>query len=241
MLSYRHSFHAGNHGDVLKHWALVTMLDYLNRKDKPYWYIDTHAGAGQYDMDSAHSRKIQEHRYGIDKVMAAGDLPESLQRYRNLVTRLGRAEQGTGLKSYPGSPAIALALTRSMDKLRFYEMHSSDSRKLQKYLQGQERAKLEVADGFAGLKALLPPPTKRALVMIDPSYEVKADYTTVLRALPDAVRRFEVGVYGVWYPLLSLLDNVNFQERLHKLDGFKWMDIRLWADSRPNAPGMFGS
>ena len=241
MLSYRHSFHAGNHGDVLKHWSLVTMLDYLNRKDKPYWYIDTHAGAGFYHLNDVYSRKNREHQQGIGPVLARQDVPESLGRYTELVKSLGGLSQEQNLKGYPGSPKIAQAMARSQDKLRLFELHTADSKKLIQNMKGDRRVQVEVADGFAGLKALLPPPTRRGLVMIDPSYEVKTDYGKVLKVLPDAVKRFEVGVFALWYPLLSHLENVNFQERILKLDGMKWLDLRLCVDDRPSAEGMYGS
>ena len=242
MLSYRHSFHAGNHGDVLKHWALVTMLDYLNQKEAPYWYIDTHAGAGTYSLSDPHSRKNREHQQGIDKLLACADMPESLGRYCEVIATAGN-NKGVDLPltCYPGSPAIAGELARTQDKLRFFELHSRDSKKLIKAMESDSRARVEVSDGFAGLKALLPPQAKRCLVMIDPPYEVKTDCAKVLKVLPDAVRRFAVGVYAVWYPLLSHLDNVNFQERILKFNDMKWMDLRLAVDARPNAGGMYGS
>ena len=241
MLSYRHSFHAGNHGDVLKHWSLVTMLDYLNQKDKPYWYIDTHAGAGRYDLRDHHSQKNREHEQGIQLLLEQQGLPDSLSRYVEVVTASDESPQTGKLQLYPGSPAIAQTLTRPQDKLRLFELHKSDSRKLQANLGSDPRVLVEASDGFAGLKALLPPPTKRGLVMIDPSYEVKSDYSKVLRVIPDATRRFPVGVFALWYPILSHLDNVNFQERILKLDGMKWMDLRLCVDDRPTAKGMYGS
>lgn len=241
MLSYRHSFHAGNHGDVLKHWSLVTMLDYLNQKEKPYWYIDTHSGAGRYHLGDAHSQKNREHEQGIQRLFGQRGLPESLARYVALVTDLGGVSQNGHLQGYPGSPVIAQSLAREQDKLRLFELHKSDSRKLESHMGADQRVRVDASDGFAGLKALLPPPTKRGLIMIDPSYEVKSDYSKVLKVIPDAVRRFSVGVFVLWYPLLSHLDNVNFKERILKLDGMKWMDLRLCVDDRPTAQGMFGS
>ena len=236
MLSYRHSFHAGNHGDVLKHWVLVTMLDYLNQKDKPYWYIDTHAGAGLYSLKSVYSQKIEEHLGGIGQIWSNQSLPESLARYASVINGIDSSKN-----RYPGSPIIAKSLTRLSEKLRLFELHPADYKKLRDNSGKDRRIKVENEDGLKALKGLLPPPTKRGLVLIDPSYEVKAEYSKVINTLKEGMQRFAIGVYAVWYPLLNQVDNIQFQQRLEKLEGMKWLNLQLRVDNATGAEGMYGS
>lgn len=238
MLSYRHSFHAGNHGDVLKHWALVTMLDYLNKKDKPYLYLDTHSGAGAYQFQNVYGTKLQEHTQGVDKVLSAADLPESLQRFCEVIRAFD--EKGRG-QVYPGSPMIAKLLTRPVDRLRCYELHPADSKKLLKVMSGDQRVKVEVSDGLKAVKALLPPKEKRGLILIDPSYEVKSEYHQAIKAVKEGLKRFQTGVFAVWYPMLNHVENISFQEKLKKFDDAKWLSLKLVVDSTPGKKGMYGS
>jgi 23S rRNA (adenine2030-N6)-methyltransferase len=169
MLSYRHGFHAGNHADVLKHLVLVQLTRYLGQKEKAFWYVDTHAGAGAYALDSAQAAKLAEHREGIGRLWGRKDLPLALGDYLGLV----RAANPDGrLKVYPGSPALALSTMRVQDRLRLFELHSREVLRLRENFQDSgKRVLVEESDGFAALKALLPPPPRRALVLIDPPYE----------------------------------------------------------------------
>ncbi|MCG8317262.1 MAG: 23S rRNA (adenine(2030)-N(6))-methyltransferase RlmJ [Pseudomonadales bacterium] len=243
MLSYRHSFHAGNHGDVLKHWLLVATLHYLNQKDKPYWYIDTHAGVGKYYVNSKDGQKIREHESGIQRLLELDDKnishwPESLCLYREQVSRLNDQNK---LTVYPGSPFIAKNITRSIDKLRLFELHPVDAKKLTGHFKGDRRTKVSMTDGLKGLKALLPPEDRRGAIMIDPSYEVKAEYHWVMNSLKDGLKRFQTGVFMLWYPMLNTVDNIQFQEKLEKFDQGKWINLKLIVDSRTQAKGMYGS
>jgi 23S rRNA (adenine2030-N6)-methyltransferase len=240
MLSYRHAFHAGNHADVLKHAVLAFMLDYYNQKDKPYWYIDTHAGAGAYQLDTGFAAKNAEYAGGIARLMNRDDLPELLQPYVALVREMN---DGGGLKYYPGSPLVADKLLRSEDKLRLFELHPTDLQLLQQtFARAGRRVQIQQADGFAGIKAMLPPPTRRAVVLIDPPYEVKEDYRHVIAALKEALERFATGTYAVWYPQLQRAEVPGMLEKLRKLPAKDWLHVALDINlPSPDGFGMHGS
>ena len=239
MLSYRHAFHAGNHADVLKHMVLVELIGHLRQKDKPFWYIDTHAGAGMYALDTPTALKTAEFRDGIGRLWTQDDLPAPVQAYVDQVRQLNRSGK---LLRYPGSPQVALQLLRPADRLHLFDLHSTDSRLLQKEYAGDRRIRALAGDGFAGLKALLPPQPRRALVLIDPSYEDRQDYRQVVDAMDDALRRFATGVYMLWYPLLSRREAVRLPASLAALRDRDWLQVEL----RVKAPsedgiGMHGS
>ena len=178
MLSYRHAFHAGNHADVLKHFLLYLVLDYYNQKDKAYWYIDTHSGAGIYDLRGEQAQKVGEFANGVERLLEAEKLPTQLHDF---VMYLQNNLDDENL--YGGSPWLAQSMLREADKLRLFELHPTD---FQNLINNMREAKLgrrgiiKQEDGFAGLIALLPPVTRRAVVLIDPPYEQKQDYTRVV-------------------------------------------------------------
>jgi 23S rRNA (adenine2030-N6)-methyltransferase len=256
MFSYRHGFHAGNHADVLKHTVLIQLLAYLNQKPTPYMVIDTHAGAGVYQLDSDYATKSGEASDGIAKLWGRTDLPPAIDAYVALIRDMNLAGK---LRHYPGSPFIAERCMRSEDRLRVFELHSTDAklllenvRKLEAHATAngiQHRGKrilVERADGFAGLKALLPPPSRRGLVLIDPPYENKDDYRKVKLALEDAQKRFVSGTYAVWYPVLSRSESQQLPERLKRGAQSDWLNVTLsvgaaaGADGRGlNASGLF--
>lgn len=163
MFSYRHAFHAGNHADVLKHSTFLRVLDYYNQKDNPWWVIDTHAGAGLYDLRSDWATENGEFIDGLDKVLAADHKPHMIERYLEEVQHLN--PDGVA-NFYPGSPWLALQALRERDRLRLFEMHPSEIHILQKNLgaagaTAHKQTQVYQADGFNGLKGLLPPPTRR--------------------------------------------------------------------------------
>lgn len=240
MLSYRHAFHAGNHADVLKHIVLVLLTRYLGQKDKPFWVIDTHAGAGAYELDAGYAAKLSEWRDGIGRLWDRDDLPVPVADYVDLVRRLN---PDGALKKYPGSPLLALWTVREQDRLRLFELHSKDCRLLQEnFAAAGKRVTVEGADGFAGLKALLPPPPRRALVLIDPSYEQKQDYERVVQALKDALTRFAGGTYAVWYPQLTRLEAHDLPQRLKRLPAKGWLNVALRVrEPAADGFGMHGS
>ena len=239
MLSYRHAFHAGNHADVLKHFVLICLLRHLALKDKAFWVIDTHAGAGAYGLDAGYATKNGEFEGGIARLWPHTGLPAALTDYLDLV----RAMNPAGKPSfYPGSPYLAAKLLRPQDRLRLFEMHPTDVELLGKTFQGDKRVQVTRGDGFAGLKALLPPPSRRGLVLIDPSYEDKGDYTRVVEALKDSLKRFPTGTYAVWYPILSRPEARRLPERLRALRGVEWLDVSLSLHKASTGePGMSGS
>ena len=225
MLSYRHAFHAGNHADVLKHLILLQIAEYLGEKPAPFWIIDTHAGAGRYALESAHASKLAEFKDGIGRLWEAKGLPPAAKDYVDMVRQLNPDGQ---LRHYPGSPWLARQMLRDGDRLRLYEMHTTDAKLLHECFQGSGR---EVAitdgDGFTGLKAILPPPPRRALVLIDPSYETKGDYTAVVKALQEALKRFPTGTYALWYPMLSKLESRQLPDKLKRLGCANWLHATL--------------
>ena len=225
MLSYRHAFHAGNHADVLKHTILVHLLRYLTQKDKPLWFVDTHAGAAVYALDEGYATKNLEYESGIARLWAREDLPPPLADYVGEVRALN--PDGV-LRRYPGSPQLALQLLRKQDRLRMFELHSTESKALQQYFRDDgPRALAYAGDGFPGQQAVLPPPSRRALVLIDPSYEDKNDYRHVLAALRDAHKRFAAGVYAVWYPQVQRRESRQFPEQLKQLQHQDWLHVTL--------------
>lgn len=241
MLSYRHAFHAGNHADVLKHAILLDVLEYFNRKEKAWYYVDTHAGAGCYALEgAAPDRAALEADEGIGRLWTRTDLPELLGAYRDAVRQFNPRGH---LVFYPGSPALAMLRARAQDRLRLFELHPADHDALQRTFVGEsERVQIRRADGFAALRGLLPPPSRRALVLIDPPYEVKEDYRHVLDTLKDALRRFPTGTYALWYPMLARAQARALPTRLAELGATSWLDVRL-AVHAPAADGfgLFGS
>lgn len=238
MLSYRHAFHAGNHADVLKHFIEVQLLRYLAQKEKPFWYIDTHAGAGCYALDSGYATQNAEYLSGIARLWARDDLPAPLADYVALIKSINPDGQ---MKLYPGSPLVAQALLREQDRMRLYELHPSDSELLFDNFSGQG-VLMQTADGFGALKALLPPPPRRALVLIDPPYEDKQDYPRVVTSLGEGLKRFSSGVYAVWYPQLQRADARQLPEQLKNLPVKSWLNVALSVQSpSEDGFGMYGS
>ncbi|WP_153100813.1 23S rRNA (adenine(2030)-N(6))-methyltransferase RlmJ [Paraburkholderia hayleyella] len=240
MLSYRHAFHAGNHADVLKHAVLVQLLDYLKQKDKGYWYIDTHAGAGVYSLQEGYAIQTGEFASGIARLWSRTDLPAALAAYVDEVAALNPDGQ---LRYYPGSPYVAWRQMREQDRMRLFEMHTTEIEVLRhNFRDAGRRAMLHDGDGFEGIKALLPPPTRRALVLIDPSYEDKRDYSRTLHCLEECLSRFATGTYAVWYPQVTRLEAQRFPDQLKRLQAKNWLHVSLTVSRPPSGGfGLFGS
>jgi 23S rRNA (adenine2030-N6)-methyltransferase len=234
MLSYRHAFHAGNHADVLKHIVLIQIAEYMGEKPAPFWIIDTHAGAGRYALESAHATKLAEYKDGVGRLWAQKGLPPAAVVYLEFVKMLNPDGK---LRYYPGSPWLASQLMRESDRLRLYELHSTDVKLLQECFKtaGREVA-ITAGDGFTGLKAILPPPPRRALVLIDPSYETRDDYSNVVKGLQEALKRFPTGTYAVWYPMLSKLESRKLPAKLKGLGAENWLHVSLEV-SAPSKDG----
>jgi 23S rRNA (adenine2030-N6)-methyltransferase len=199
MLSYRHAFHAGGFADVLKHAVLVHVLRHAVRKAKPLYFLDTHAGAGSYDLGSAMAQKTGEYRSGIARLFAAkSPAPELVAAYLELVEA---ANPSGVLRHYPGSPALARAVLRNQDRLDLVELHGTDHGTLSGWAETRIQVRRE--DGLAALVNRLPPSERRGVILIDPSYELKSDYQAVPRALARAYRRFPTGTFLLWYPVIE--------------------------------------
>ena len=240
MLSYRHAFHAGNHADVLKHLVLVQLLAHLLQKDKPFWYVDTHAGAARYLIDHPSTARNAEYGTGIGRLWGRRDVPPAVESYLAEVRRLNSDGR---LRQYPGSPQIALQMLRPADRLRLFERHSTEIRILQRQLEGEgRRAIAQPGDGFEALKSVLPPPPRRGVVLIDPSYEDKNDYRRARQALAEGLRRFATGTFALWYPLVQRRESRQLSVALERMGAPDWLHASLTVKApAPDGYGLHGS
>ena len=244
MFSYRHAFHAGNHADVLKHTVLVSALQYLTEKDAALTVIDTHAGAGLYRLDGDYASTSGEADKGVRCLFNGPLLPEhsaptplapALQAYLEVLRNFNPGRGG--IKVYPGSPFITQHLLRDHDRLKAFELHPTDSRALDgnmAQLEAGRQVAVLLEDGFEGVKKFLPPPQRRALLLCDPSYEIKSDYMRVLDLMSDCLRRFATGTYAVWYPIIPRPEAHDLPKRLKTLAnkaGKPWLHATLTVKS----------
>ncbi|CUB05732.1 23S rRNA (adenine(2030)-N(6))-methyltransferase RlmJ [Marinomonas fungiae] len=200
MLSYRHIYHAGNHADILKHLVASQICRHLTKKEAPFFYLDTHAGIGLYELDSDQAQLNQEYDTGISLLMERNDLPEPLEAFVEIVKELNPDGK---LNVYPGSPMVVNHYLRQKDKMHLCELHPNDYPLLASLFPKKRVANVVKDDGFLAVKAMLPPPQKRGFVLMDPPYEVKNDYKTVVKALAEGYTRFSQGSYAIWYPVLN--------------------------------------
>ncbi|QOL27309.1 23S rRNA (adenine(2030)-N(6))-methyltransferase RlmJ [Thalassotalea sp. LPB0316] len=209
MLSYRHAYHAGNFADVLKHSVLAYVLNYMNRKDKGYSYIDSHSGAGMYTLKDEYAQKTGEYKDGIEKLYQLDELPEILADYTALIKAINNEQS---LDLYPGSPGIAKQLMRRQDIAHLFELHSTDVALLESYCARWRKARVHHRDGYQGLLDLLPTPTRRGVVLMDPPFELKEDYLKSVNTLIKSYRKFATGTYLLWYPVVKR-ENVDAMEQ----------------------------
>ncbi len=214
MLSYRHAFHAGNFADVFKHALLVLIIRALQRKDKPFCLLDTHAGAGCYDLYSPPAQKNREFINGIGRLWNQNGLSAELADYVVQVTALNPNSE---LRYYPGSPFIARALLRPGDRLILTERHPADYAALKAEFAGDRQVAAHHQDGYAALKAFLPPPERRGLVFMDPPYELKDEFDRLLDAVQLIHRRWVSGMIAIWYPILDRTPSLRWQHALQQL------------------------
>jgi 23S rRNA (adenine2030-N6)-methyltransferase len=236
MLSYRHAFHAGNFADVFKHVALTALLHTIMRKEKPFFYLDTHAGAGMYDLCSKAPQETAEYADGIGYLWDRSDAPGEVADYLSVVRHFNPDGRP---RYYPGSPAIARQLIRPCDRMALCELHNSDFPSLAGLFAGDRRVQVHHKDGYKGLTAFLPPKERRGLVLVDPSYEVKQEYAQVVREITAAHQRWPSGTYAIWYPILKSRGIEPFG------NGFQQSGMRkiLRAEMvvAKNSPGMQGT
>lgn len=245
MFSYRHAFHAGNHADVLKHMVLVAMLKHLTEKEAPLTVVDTHAGAGLYRLDGDYASTSGEASEGVLRLFLQPNITQALVRPGSSATEiiapalqdyldLVRSFNSSGqVKVYPGSPFVVHQLLRAQDKLKLFELHPADSRSLAgniAQLEAGRQIAVLAEDGFEGLKKFIPPPARRALVLCDPSYEMKTDYARVLALATDALKRFATGTYAFWYPVIPRPEAHDLPRRLKTIAskaGKGWLHATL--------------
>jgi len=249
MFSYRHAFHAGNHADVLKHTALIAVLRHMIQKDTALHVFDTHAGAGLYRLDGDYAQTSGEAADGYLKLVNAiaqaatanGGKPTTpvnpaLQDYLDMVASFNK---GAAHTVYPGSPFIIHQLLqgRDRDRLKLYELHPTDAKTLRANVTQLDAGRLVSVlqeDSFEGLKKFLPPPSRRALVLCDTSYEIKHDYARVVEMMTDAVKRFATGTYMVWYPIIPRPEAHDLPRKLKTLanrEGRSWLNATLTVKS----------
>ncbi|WP_440874216.1 23S rRNA (adenine(2030)-N(6))-methyltransferase RlmJ [Thalassotalea sp. PLHSN55] len=229
MLSYRHAFHAGNFADVLKHSVLTLVLEYMTRKEKGFTYIDSHSGAGMYKLSDDYAQKTGEYKDGIAKLINQ-ELPEPLTRYVELITELN---QGDKLDIYPGSPGVAKSLLRRQDTAHLFELHSTDITLLNDFCQRWRKAHVKQSDGYQGVLGLLPPPSRRGVVLIDPPYELKEDYPKAVETIIKGCKKFATGTYILWYPVVkrALVDNMITQFQQSNVKNLLQVEFCLAADT----------
>ncbi|HOW77377.1 MAG TPA: 23S rRNA (adenine(2030)-N(6))-methyltransferase RlmJ [Candidatus Competibacteraceae bacterium] len=214
MLSYRHAFHAGNFADVFKHVLLIQLIRALQCKDKPFRVFDTHAGAGRYDLHSAPARKNREYQNGIGQLWDQSALGPELREYREQVRVLN---PDGALREYPGSPRLIRTLLRPEDRLTLIELHPGDYPALKAEFTGDRQVAVHHADGYASLKAFLPPPERRGLVFIDPAFELRNEFDRLVEAVQTMHWRWATGMAAIWYPILDRAPSLRFQRNLQQL------------------------
>ena len=244
MFSYRHGFHAGNHADVLKHMVLIAVIKHLTAKPAAITVVDTHAGAGLYRLDSDFAGTSGEAADGIQKLLAsplAADPATAAPLIADYLALIASFNPSGKNRIYPGSPFVAQALLRkeARDKLWLFELHPTDSKALVQHvdqLEAGRQVAMAREDGFEGLRKLLPPPSRRGLVVIDPSYEIKDDYSRVTACIQESLKRFATGSYMIWYPVIPRPEAHELPRRLKTLAnqaGKPWLHATLNIGQSP--------
>ena len=230
MLSYRHSFHAGNFADVLKHLILIKILEHLHKKDKPFCCIDTHAGPGLYELNSDYALKNKEFENGISRLWQQPNLPASVEQYVKVIQHFNVTDQ---LNYYPGSPLIAQHFLRVQDRLFLHELHSTEIERLTQTVKKDRRIKVFHADGLKNTLGLLPSKEHRGLILIDPSYEIKTDYQSVVDTLIQMHKRFATGTYALWYPVVDRTRNQHLELALKQsaIKNIQLFELGISADT----------
>lgn len=236
-MNYRHIFHAGNFADIAKHIALLACLNALKRKDTPFVVLDTHAGRGVYDLQSAEAHKSQEAERGIQTLVQSGADEPALADYFAAI----RVRKGKRLSVYPGSPALIAAALRPQDRAVFIELMPAEARAIEREVQSAGRLNTQIGDAYESLKALVPPPERRGLVLIDPPYEEPDEVKILLRSLADAHQRWPTGMYLIWYPIRSAEQRRSMHARTAalRIPKMLYADIAVHPDDA--AIGLAGS
>ncbi|HEK0369635.1 TPA: 23S rRNA (adenine(2030)-N(6))-methyltransferase RlmJ [Proteus mirabilis] len=238
MLSYRHSFHAGNHADVLKHIVQTLIIESLKEKEKPFLYLDTHAGAGRYQLTNAHATRTGEYLEGIARLWQQEEVPELILSYLEAVGSLNTSDE---LRYYPGSPLLAAKLLREQDLLMLTELHPTDFPLLRTEFSRDKRVRVCREDGFGQLKSKLPPASRRGFALIDPPYELKQDYSAVVKGIVEGYKRFATGTYAIWYPVVHRQQIKRMLKELEATGIRKILQIELAVKPDSDQLGMTAS
>lgn len=227
-MNYRHAYHAGNFADVLKHVVLMMLVEHLKKKPAPFFYLDTHAGRGLYDLSEAQAQRSGEYKNGIGRVLdaPAATLPPEVAAYARLV-RESAGKGHSAITAYPGSPLIVAAMRRPTDRLVLFEKHAKEAAALKAAIGRARLVSVIESDGYAALKAQLPPRENRGLVLIDPPYESDLEFDRVLAGLELAHERWPLGTYCIWYPLTDRAGPLRFQRDLERSGIRKVLDVQL--------------
>jgi 23S rRNA (adenine2030-N6)-methyltransferase len=240
-MNYRHVYHAGNFADVLKHLIVARCLTHLKAKETPFRVIDTHAGVGLYDLRGEAASKTGEWHDGIGRVLKAemsATIRELLAPYLDAVKAM---QAFKGRDAYPGSPEIARQLTRAEDRMIFVEKHPQDAKKLAENFNFDGRAKILELDGYTALKACVPPKERRGLVLIDPPYEERDEFETLVQSFIAAYRKWPTGMYLLWYPVKNFEETKRFLVELSEAGIPKILRAELRVKSMSNTGGLAGS
>jgi 23S rRNA (adenine2030-N6)-methyltransferase len=213
-MNYRHAFHAGNFADVIKHAVLARIITHLKEKPAAFRVIDTHAGAGLYDLCGPEASRTGEWREGIGRLLAAQLSPGVRALLAPYLDAVAALNPGGDMKLYPGSPALAQSLLRDQDRLVACEWEPNAARALATFVHGDARAKAVEIDGYTALNAYVPPKERRGLVLIDPPYEQPDEFERLAQALAAAYRKWPTGIYALWYPIKNLRETAAFARRI---------------------------
>jgi 23S rRNA (adenine2030-N6)-methyltransferase len=241
LLSYRHAFHAGNFADVLKHSVLTLVLDYMTRKEKGFHYIDSHSGAGMYQLADEYSQKTGEYKNGIAKLINEQGAPEALQPYFDLIKELNPNSDTSELDLYPGSPGIAKRFMRRQDSTHLFELHPTDIQHLTDFCYRWKKVFIKQSDGYQGVLGLLPPPSRRGVVLIDPPYELKEDYQKAVSTIIKAYKKFATGTYILWYPVVKRALVNEMQSTFINSDVKNLMQVEFCLSDDTDEYGMTGT
>jgi len=231
-MNYRHAFHAGNFADVFKHAILIGLIDALKAKPTPFCYIDTHAGAGRYDLRDEEARKTGEFVDGVQRLLVAANLPDSLRPYFDLLRAANAADANGHLNVYPGSPLIASLSLRDSDRIALCEVQEAETAALKKLFADDKRVGVHQRDGYSALAGLVPPKERRGVVLIDPPFEAQeAEFRTIQSALADAYAHWPTGIYAIWYPIKLHRQVLRFQRWFAKQGIKKTLVAELMIDA----------
>ncbi len=238
MLSYRHSFHAGNFADVLKHLTQVLIIEALQQKPKPFVYHDTHSAAGRYNLKDKTSEKTGEYKDGIGRIWQRADIPTPMTSYIEMIKSFNPTNE---LSQYPGSPLVAKSMIGHTQRMELTELHPTDLALLQQEFAGDRKVRIQKTDGYKGLNGAMPPAQRRALVLIDPPYELKTEHDDAINGIVAAHKKFATGIYALWYPVVSRAQVERFSEKFKRQGIRKILRVELNVKQDTSEYGMTGT